>query len=133
MPRAQHQAKAYCEAEGKEPFVLDSAETNSWHGPLVTVRAACIRPEDLTHTTDAFGALLLADVDIKGAQVLKVVPGSIADRAGLHYPDVVFEYEGRPIETAAALQSAVANTNSGSPVLLRVHRNQKEVLVHAQF
>lgn len=41
--------------------------------------------------------MLLAEGEVKGARVIKVEPGSIADRAELKDADVILEYDGRRI------------------------------------
>jgi hypothetical protein len=125
MPKAQQEARDYCAAAGKQPFVLDSKVKESlWQGSVAALRMVCIDPQNLIHTTDAFGALLLADMHIKGAQVLQVVPGSIADRAGLKHADMVLEYAGNRVVSAEALQTAVSSTVAGSRVPMRLYRDQ---------
>jgi len=82
---------------------------------------------------DTIGVDLLSDIDTKGAEILIVTPGSIADKAGIKYRDVVKEYAGKPIASADDLKAAVANTASGAKVPVKLHRNQAEVTVEAQF
>jgi S1-C subfamily serine protease len=93
----------------------------------------CIDPKNLVNTSDSFGVELLADVDTKGAAVIKVVPGSTGAKAGLKHLDVVIEYADRSIDTAAALRAAISDTPTGARVLIKLHRNQQEMAVTAQF
>ena len=60
------------------------------------------------------------------------VSGSIADRAGLKHADIVLEYDGRRIQTAGELQTAVSGTAAGSRVPIKLCRDQLMVLT-AQF
>jgi S1-C subfamily serine protease len=49
-------------------------------------------------------------------EVVEVVPGSPADRAGVRAEDVIVELDGRPIESAADLQRAMVAEAIGKPV-----------------
>ena len=134
MPRAEKRAKEYCAKEGKESMVIDRERTsNPFVGPLATIRAACFDPSHVVHTSDAFGVDVLAEIDIKGAHALRIMPGSIGDKAGIKYNDVIYEYDGRVIGTADALRAAVADTPAGSQVSIKLHRDEKDVTVSAQF
>jgi len=134
MSKAQQQAKDYCASQGKEAIILDSRRSESfWTGELATVQTVCINPHNLRYTSASFGALLLANADIRGAQILQVRHGSIAERAGLRHADVVVEYAGRSIETAEALQTAISYTAAGARVPIKLHRGQEETDLTAQF
>jgi len=116
-------------AQGKRAVVFHSETKNSsWQGPIATVEAVCVDPHNLVHTGDAFGATLLADMEGKGAYVIKVEPGSIAERAGLKHADIVLEYDGHRIATAAELQTAISNTAAGSHIAIKLYRDQLMVL-----
>jgi len=134
MQRAEQHATDVCAAKGKQPYIVDSQVKESvWHGQTASLELNCIDTKNLVHTSDSFGVELLADVDTKGAAIIKVVPGSIGANAGLKHADIVIEYADRSIDTAAALQAAVSNTPTGARVLIKLHRNQQEVAVTAQF
>ena len=129
----QERAKAHCAEQGKEFFTWQS-NTRKEHGaPISLLQGTCVLPNQVVRTTEAFGTILLADIDIKGAAVLKVTPDSIAGRAGLMHQDVVVNYAGRAIENAAGLRDAVADTPAGSRVVIKLHRNQQETVLTAQF
>ncbi len=56
------------------------------------------------------------------AMVSTVVPGSIADRAGLHAGDVIIEADGTPYPTTKQLEEAAAD----GQLLLRLHRGEQD-------
>lgn len=57
-----------------------------------------------------------------GALVARVLPGSPAEKAGIEVGDVIVEYNGRQVESSAALPPMVGNTKVGTPVDVRVIR-----------
>ena len=65
--------------------------------------------------------------DKHGAFIAEVVPKSPADEAGLKKGDLVIEYQGQPIEDAAALQRRVGNTPVGDEAALTVSRDGKAI------
>jgi len=56
------------------------------------------------------------------AMVSTAVPGSAADRAGLHAGDVIIEADGIPYPTTKQLQDAAAD----GQLLLRLHRGDQD-------
>jgi PDZ domain len=134
MVRAEAQAKDYCAKQGLQPLILDRERTESfWMGPTATLKLHCIDPQDIVHTTDAFGAELLSSRNINGAMILKVAPGTIAARAGLAADDVVYEYAAQRIGSTADLISAVAGTVPGQQVLVRARRGKQDIAITADF
>ena len=73
---------------------------------------------------------------LTGAWVLRVDPGSVAEKAGLKLGDIVTEYDGKPIHVVADLQAAVHPT-PGAIVMLKVVRQSgdkgDDLEMHAQF
>lgn len=65
--------------------------------------------------------------DNKGALITDVVPGGPAQTGGLKKDDLVIQYQGQPIEDAAALQGRVGNTPVGEEARLLVVRNGQPV------
>jgi serine protease Do len=63
----------------------------------------------------------------KGALVTDVVPGSPAQNGGLKKNDLVVQYQGKPIDDAAALQSRVGDSAIGEKARLVVVRDGKPV------
>jgi len=61
----------------------------------------------------------------KGVLVGDVVQDGPADKAGLKSGDIVVEYNGESMDTAAHLRNAVAATKPGTKAALRVYRNGK--------
>jgi len=135
MKDAEKGANEHCAREGKVAVIVEreTAEHAGGFYDTAVVTAVCVDPAQVVHTTDAFGVLALAEPDIKGALVLQVTSGSIADQAGIFRKDVIFEYRGTPIDTAAALRTAVLSTPAGEKVVLRLRRGQREVRKILQF
>ncbi|NPB05214.1 MAG: Do family serine endopeptidase [Aquificae bacterium] len=62
-----------------------------------------------------------------GVIVLKVVPGSPADRAGLKPGDIILEVNGKPVRDATQLQFEVMKTPPGTELKLTVLRGEKKL------
>ncbi len=72
---------------------------------------------------------LLADLGLKeprGVFIIKVDPGSPADKAGVKDNDVLLEFDGKPILQQSSMLFAVAEASPGSTVQLKVLRAKKE-------
>ena len=63
--------------------------------------------------------------DDKGVKVSETIKGNPAEIAGLQAGDVIIEYDGQPIRTTKELQWAVANTEAGKVVDIKVQRAEK--------
>jgi len=62
-----------------------------------------------------------------GAEVGGVRPGSPAEQAGVRVGDVVIEMNGKPIGSAAELETALASLTPEGTVAVQVRRNGKQV------
>jgi Do/DeqQ family serine protease len=83
--------------------------------------------QDLTpELASAFGL-----EDHHGAVVTQVLPGSAADRAGIHSGDVIVGIDGRKVTDGGALRNAVGMLRAGSKVSLKLIRDGKEQNVRA--
>jgi len=116
-----------CAKEGKQAYILEELS------PGVPIRMLCIQPSQLVRIPSPFGVDALASVNVKGAEILKVAPDSIAAKAGFKFSDVIYEFGGQPIATASDLQAAVASAQAGRQVLIRFRRDEKEASATAQF
>ena len=67
----------------------------------------------------------------RGATVMSVASGSAAESAGIHEGDLITHVDGRAIDGAAALASAVRAHQPGDPVELQVIRDGTERTVRA--
>jgi len=94
MRDAEQNAHEACAKQGKQAVILDEHRNDSALTRTAAVTLVCVDPKDLVHTTDAFGALLYADARTKGAVVVGITPGSIADKAYLKVEDVIYEFGG---------------------------------------
>lgn len=72
---------------------------------------------------------------LKGALIIDVTKGSVADKAGLILADTVFEYDGKPVSGSNDLQKLVAATELGKKVSIKLLRgiDVKELTLEAQF
>jgi hypothetical protein len=71
--------------------------------------------------------------NMKAALVIGVNPGSISDKAGFKVGDVIYEFDGKPIEKFTDLQRAVSETDVGRKVSVKFLRGEKELSIDAQF
>ena len=53
-------------------------------------------------------------------------PGSPAEQAGLRVGDVVVEMSGRPVRSAADLESVLASLTAGATIAVQVRRGSKQ-------
>ena len=65
-------------------------------------------------------------VQLKGAVIAEVVPGSPAQRAGLQANDVILEVGGLPAGSAALMNEAVRAATGKRDVVLRMARSNRE-------
>ncbi|MCS7192332.1 MAG: PDZ domain-containing protein, partial [Armatimonadetes bacterium] len=66
----------------------------------------------------------------RGVVITRVMPNSPAEKAGLQSQDVIVEFNGVPIRSAAHLQSLVGRTPPGTTVPLKIVRGGKETIVN---
>jgi hypothetical protein len=131
---ADKQGREYCGALGKTPVTVQERVSGGSLTPKVTRSLICVDESKLIATNPAFGAALLPEPRTRGALVVHVQPSSFAARAGLRANDIVYEYDGRAIESAADLQSAVAQPGTpGQAVLIRWSRMDVEMSGSLQY
>ena len=78
-------------------------------------------------------ALGLHRENLKAALVLAVFPNSISDKSGIKVGDVIYEFDGKPIEKFTDLQKAVTETDVGRKVLVKLLRGEQKLSIDAQF
>jgi serine protease Do/serine protease DegQ len=84
--------------------------------------------QDMTPAlADAFGM-----TQIEGAVISRVVPGSAAERAGLHAGDVVIAINDRGVQNTADMRNFIGLLRAGQTVHLEVVRNRKVLKVTAE-
>lgn len=133
MRDAEQSAHQACAKQGKQAVILDEQSHDSGLTRKAAVTLVCVEPQYLVHTTDAFGVVLYANERVKGAVVVGITPGSIADKAYLKVEDVIYEFGGTAIGSAAELRTAVQAVPAGHQVLIKFHRTQYERGAYAQF
>lgn len=78
-------------------------------------------------------ALGLHRQNLKAALIVVVNPGSVSDKAGIKVGDVIYQFDGKPIEKIIDLQKAVSETYVGRKVLVKLLRGEKELSIDVQF
>ncbi len=73
--------------------------------------------QDATVTVD--------DVTRSGAQIVKITPGSPAEKSGFQVGDVIIGWNGEPVENSSSLMSRVRSVALGENVNLTIVRNGK--------
>jgi uncharacterized iron-regulated protein len=68
-----------------------------------------------------------------GVNVIEVVPGSVAERAGIQAGDVIVEAGSQKLEGVTDLQRIVGHHPANKPLFLRVTRGGKMVEIEADF
>ena len=68
-----------------------------------------------------------------GVLVTAVVPGSVADKAGVIIGDIVGELAGHAIKSPADLPAAVASSAAGSSITFRIYRGTAEMTLTGQY
>lgn len=81
--------------------------------------------QDATVTVD--------DVTRSGAQIVKITPGSPAEKAGVQAGDVIIGWNGKPVENSSSLMSRVRSVTLGEDVDLTVVRNGKPMDLKVTF
>lgn len=81
--------------------------------------------QDATVTVD--------DVTRSGAQIVKITPGSPAEKAGVQAGDVIIGWNGKPVENSSSLMSRVRSVALGEDVDLTVVRNGKPMDLKVTF
>jgi PDZ domain len=71
--------------------------------------------------------------NMKAAFVIAVIPDSISDKAGFKVGDVIYEFDGKPIEQFTDLQKAASETDVGRKVLVKLLRGEMDVSIDVQF
>ena len=69
------------------------------------------------------------DEGVEGVVVLKVKPGSSADRAGINPRDVITEIEDTPVTSIASFAKATKNLKSGDTAIVVVQRKERSVII----
>lgn len=130
-----HDANDSCAKQGKRAFIFDAKQSGI---PLfidsASVMVLCVGPDDVVHLPVTFGADAISAANFKGAGIVSVTPESVAAKALLRPNDIVVEFGGHPIESAADLRLQVNSTSPGDRAVIKVRRNTgKYVVLTAQF
>ncbi len=73
------------------------------------------------------GVSCLTDPNANGCQVMKIVPGSAAARAGFQLGDVIASFDGKPVKDFDSLIGMIGATKPGDKVKIEVQRDFQRV------
>ncbi|KYC41916.1 peptidase S1 [Scytonema hofmannii PCC 7110] len=99
--------------------------------PYLGIQMTQITPELKQRINNSPNANIQVQAD-RGILIVRVVPGSPADRAGLRPGDVIQEINNQPVTTTDALQQIVEKTGVGSTMQIELQRNGKSLQVSVQ-
>jgi membrane-associated protease RseP (regulator of RpoE activity) len=68
-----------------------------------------------------------------GILIIGVNSGSIAQKSGIIVGDIIYEFNGHPVKTAADLQAAVAACPANSTAAINLYRGTNTMVVTAHF
>lgn len=71
--------------------------------------------------------------DVKGVLISEVVRGSPADKAGVKAGDILTYADNKPITDSGAMLETISSLPPGKQALLKLTRNQKEVVVQVKI
>ncbi len=92
--------------------------------PYLGVQIATLTPDIARRNNeDPNAGFLLPETE--GVLVIRVVPKTPADTAGLRRGDIVLEIDGQPIMSADVLQRTVENSRVGQTLQLKVQRGDR--------
>jgi C-terminal processing protease CtpA/Prc len=130
----QHDANSHCAAQGKRAF-LDETEHQGVPLFIESANATyyCVGPDEIRSMPSRFGADVIEGAELKGVGVVAVVPGSIADKAGVKPGDIVYEFASLSISRSEDLRTAIDGTAPGDSVAVKLRRNKRDVTSTAHF
>jgi S1-C subfamily serine protease len=94
--------------------------------PFLGIQMATLTPEVKQEINSNPNSGLSVDDD-QGVLVIRVVPGSPADKAGLRAGDVISQIDGQAVKDADALQQVVESSQVGTNLQLALKRNGQEM------
>jgi S1-C subfamily serine protease len=99
--------------------------------PYVGVQMVTLTPElAQENNQDPNATILLPEVN--GVLVVRVLPNTPAERAGIRRGDVIVEVEGKQIKTADELQSTVENSGLDRTLKFKIARGDKTLQLNVQ-
>ena len=99
--------------------------------PYVGVQMVTLTPElAQENNQDPNSTLLLPEIE--GVLVMRVLPNTPAEKAGIRRGDVILEVEGKPIKTADQLQSTVENSGLDRSLKFKIARGDKTLQLNVQ-
>jgi hypothetical protein len=118
--------------EPKEPFVPPGRRDNAAppevkalnaFGPIARLAAGIVgkQPEEQLHPRGLLG------IELDGARIARVLPGTAAARADVRAGDVLVKLNGRVVGTSKAAHEAAASIKVGDRVALRVLRGDETI------
>ena len=141
LPRAILWMRRYLEFEPNAPDAVEMrTKLDTWtHQVPPQPPPQNLAPEPGLHLgavildTPGIVAMALGQPDLDGAMIVDVLPGSIAENAGLQKGDIVLSYNGTPVHSAMDLLALVAKVQPGSEVRLAIQRGTTRSTVSVVF
>ncbi|WP_293126726.1 PDZ domain-containing protein [Okeania sp. SIO1I7] len=104
-------------------YILASGEQLPY--PSVGIQMISLTPEIAKeNNADPNSPLILPEVN--GVLVMKVLPGTAAEKAGIRRGDVILEIDNQPIVSAEQLQRKVEDSSVGEKLEFKIIRNGRE-------
>ncbi len=104
--------------------------------PDETVRAArrahfrSVAAAKLAENQGALGVLVKP---VHGVQVMRVMPGSPAEQAGIQPGDIILNVNKIAVNTGEQLKSVIAGSDKSTPLLLNISRNNLPISISAKL
>jgi S1-C subfamily serine protease len=106
--------------------------------PQIISNGKYISPSLGIETNDALNQRLTALLNVQGVIILRIAPGSAAEKAGLHSAiiyrdgrinpgDVIVAVDGKPVESGSKLEARLDDFKIGETVKLTVLREERKI------
>lgn len=118
-------------ADGDAPPVGSFVATPSLDTDPLSIGVLSVAPRKIPAPAGALGVILASSDTI--ARIEEIVPGSAADKAGLHKMDIVLKVNGQAITGRQNLIETVRGYQPGEKIELTVKREKEELLLTAQL
>ena len=99
--------------------------------PFIGIQMVSLTPEVKQRINSVPNSNVRLEAD-RGILIVRVVPGSPADKAGLRPGDVIQQINNQPVTTADAVQQFIEKSGVGANVSMQLQRNDRTVQVTVQ-
>jgi len=99
--------------------------------PFIGIQMVSLTPEIKQRINSLANSNVQLQAD-RGILIVRVVPGSPADTAGLRAGDVIQQINNQPVTTAGAVQQLIEKSGVGANMQMQLQRNDRTVQVTVQ-